>query len=97
MKSKISINELISIINQANIIDIRSVQSYNNNHIPNSINIPFDKLILNPDQYLNKNNIYYIYCQKGLSSGSICRILDNLGYKIIEIDGGYENWIMNVK
>ena len=97
MKSKISIDELISIINQVNIIDIRSVQSYNNNHIPNSINIPFDKLILNPELYLDKNTFYYIYCQKGLSSSNVCRILNNLGYKLINIDGGYENWIMNIK
>ncbi len=93
--SKISINDLKPIINQVNIIDIRGVQSYNNNHIPNARNIPFEKLILNPSYYLNKNEKYYIYCQKGLSSNNICKILLNLGFDVVEIDGGYEAWIIN--
>lgn len=82
------------IINQINIIDIRSVQSYNNNHIPNAKNIPFEKLITNPSQYLNFTEKYYIYCQKGLSSENVCKILNNIGYNVINIDGGYESWIL---
>ena len=42
-----------------NIIDIRSEQSYNNNHIPGAINIPFEKLIVNPEKYLNKDQKYF--------------------------------------
>lgn len=94
MKTKISINDLMPIINQINIIDIRSVQSYNNNHIPNAKNIPFEKLIINPSQYLNLNEKYYLYCQKGLSSENVCKILNNIGYNVINIEGGYESWIL---
>lgn len=93
--NSISINDLMPIINQINIIDIRSVQSYNNNHIPNARNIPLEKLITEPSQYLKKNEQYYIYCQKGLSSESICSILTKLGYNVISIDGGYESWILS--
>ncbi len=93
--NKISINDLMPIINQINIIDIRSVQSYNNNHIPNARNIPLEKLITEPSQYLNKNEQYYIYCQKGLSSENICSILSKLGYSVVSIDGGYESWILS--
>ena len=94
MKASISINDLITIINQINIIDIRSVQSYNNNHIPNSKNIPFEKLIANPSLYLNFSDKYYLYCQKGLSSENVCKILNNIGYNVVNIDGGYESWIL---
>ncbi|MCI8778030.1 MAG: rhodanese-like domain-containing protein [Bacilli bacterium] len=92
--NKISISDLMLIIDQINIIDIRSIQSYNNNHIPNARNIPLEKLITQPEQYLNKMEKYYIYCQKGLSSENVCSILSNLGYNVISIDGGYENWIL---
>lgn len=95
MIAKISITDLIPIINQINIIDIRSIQSYNNNHIPGAKNIPFEKLITNPTLYLNKNEKYYIYCQKGLSSENVCQILASLGYDVVNIDGGYESWIIN--
>lgn len=94
MISKISINELINIIGRVNIIDIRSIQSYNNNHIPDARNIPFEKLIMNPSEYINKNEKYYIYCQKGLSSSNACKILSSVGYDVIDIEGGYENWIL---
>lgn len=78
-----------------NIIDIRSIEKYNNNHIPNSINIPLEKLLSNFDKYLDKNKKYYIYCQKGIQSKKVCQILKNSGYDIINIIGGYETWILN--
>jgi len=59
--NKISISDLMLIIDQINIIDIRSIQSYNNNHIPNARNIPLEKLITQPEQYLNKMEKYYMH------------------------------------
>lgn len=93
----ISINELLKKGKDAYIIDIRSNQSYNNNHIPNAKNIPSQTLISNYNKYLDKNNTYYIYCQKGSSSIKVCSLLNNLGYKTININGGYEAWILSDK
>jgi len=78
-----------------NIIDIRSIEKYNNNHITNSMNIPLDQLLLNFNKYLDKNEKYYIYCQKGIQSKKMCQILKNSGYDVINIIGGYESWILN--
>ncbi len=93
MLSNISIEEL-SKIKVPNLIDIRSIENYNNNHIPNAINIPFDKLIKNPNNYLKYNETYYIYCQKGYSSLNVCRLLASKGYKVINVLGGYEEWLL---
>ena len=41
MISSISVKEMLK-INPSNIIDIRNIQNYNNNHIPNAINVPFE-------------------------------------------------------
>ena len=76
------------------IILFRSIQNYNNNHIPNAINIPFEKLITNPSKYLNPNIKYFIYCQKGITSKRICNLLYNQGYNVVNIIGGYEEWVM---
>ena len=90
----LSINpEELKNINE-NIIDLRNNEKYNSSHIPNSINIPAEKLLKNPQQYLNKNETYYLYCQKGISSYNMCRILIKLGYKTININGGYERWLL---
>ncbi|MBE6138431.1 MAG: rhodanese-like domain-containing protein [Firmicutes bacterium] len=91
----ISIRDLKKIVHTASIIDIRSIASYNNNHIPGSKNIPFEVLISKPDKYLNKSDIYYIYCQKGHKSLKVCQILNSLGYSTKNIIGGYEAWILD--
>ena len=87
MLESISIHELD---NKTNIIDIRSIEKFNNNHIEGAINIPFDKLVANPDKYLKKGVVYYIYCQRGMQSKKTCLILRNKGFNAINIEGGYE-------
>ena len=93
MKS-ISISEFNNIKNKR-VIDIRSIEKYNSNHIEGSINITADKLLYNPEKYLNRNDIYYIYCQRGIQSKKICIVLQNKGYNVINIEGGYESWVMS--
>ena len=56
--------ESISVIdlknmNFVNLIDIRSVEKYNSNHIMNAINVPLEQLLLRPEKYLNKKKKYY--------------------------------------
>ncbi len=95
MIQNISINDLLKINDKLNIVDIRSIQSYNNNHIPGAINIEASNLVSNPSKYLNPSMRYYIYCQKGLTSRKVCQILTNYGFKVTNILGGYEEWILS--
>ena len=90
----ISLQELAN-ITAPHIIDIRPPLNYNNGHIPKAINIPYNSLIINPSKYLNKNENYYIYCKKGITSAGLCKLLSNMGYKTYSISGGYENWVLN--
>ncbi len=78
-----------------NIIDIRSIEKYNNGHITGAINIPMEQLLIRPEKYLDKTQKYYIYCQKGIQSRKLCQILVNNGYSVTNISGGYESWIIN--
>lgn len=94
MISNISVQELQDKIGVSNIIDIRSNQSYNNNHIPGAINIPMERLLVEPKKYLQASTVYYIYCQKGISSPKLCQILNRMGYHTVNISGGYEEWIL---
>ena len=92
--NSISIFDLNKLKN-INIIDIRSIEKYNDNHIYGAKNIPANKLILNPDKYLMKLDKYYIYCQKGIQSKKICLMLKSKGYNVVNVEGGYEAWILN--
>lgn len=93
MIPSINIKDLIN-KNISNIIDIRSIESYNNNHIPNAINIPFEKLIVEPNKYLERNKTYYLYCRSGFTSKKACEILIRMGFNTVNINGGYEEWIL---
>lgn len=81
-------------LSSVNIIDIRSEEKYNDNHIINACNIPFNKLIYSPDRYLDRDQVYYIYCQKGRKSIQLCSILSSKGFNVVNIIGGYEAWIL---
>ena len=94
MFESISVNDLKK-LNNINLIDIRSIEKYNNNHIMNAVNIPLQQILINPDKYLDRKNKYYIYCQKGMQSRKLCQILVSSGYNVVNISGGYEAWIIN--
>ena len=89
MMNSISISELKKISNPI-IIDIRDNYSYNISHIKNAINIPYYNLLNNYSHYLNKNNIYYLYCDEGKQSNEISKRLNSFGYNIKSIEGGFK-------
>lgn len=89
----ISVNELLTKTN-INIIDIRSIEKYNDNHIDGARNIPMILLLKDPSKYLEFGQTYYVYCQKGINSIKVCRELNNRGYKLVNIIGGYEGWLL---
>lgn len=94
MFESISVTDLKQ-LNNPNLIDIRSIEKYNNKHIMNAVNIPLEQLLIKPEKYLNKERKYYIYCQKGVQSRKLCQILINSGYNVVNVSGGYEAWILN--
>ena len=71
--------------NDGVIIDLEDVITYSNNHLPNSINIPYDMLMFNYKEYLDKNKKYYLYCSKGRKSKKATEILKFYGYNVDQI------------
>jgi len=94
MIESISVSELKK-LNNINLIDIRSIEKYNDKHILNARNISMEQLLINPNKYLNRYEKYYIYCQKGIQSRKLCQILTNNYYNVTNVIGGYEAWILN--
>lgn len=76
------------------IIDIREQEEFFKGRIDKAINIPYNKLIFNPSKYLVKGEVYYIYCNSGIKSKKAVDILNNLGYKCVNVDGGYYNYLL---
>ena len=76
------------------IIDIRSRDKYNINHIPGAINIEYLELLSNPNRYLNKNDTYYLYCTSGYTSSIVVDKLNIMGFNTVNIDGGFNNYLL---
>lgn len=55
----------------------------NDNHLfSNSIHIPYEKLLINHRELLDKNKKYYIYCNGGVKSKRTVNILEFYGYDV---------------
>ena len=76
------------------IIDIRSEASYLKGHIEGAIHIPFTELLQNPAHYLEKEKDYQIYCEHGNKSKFLVDNLKRQGYKCVNIEGGYHNYLL---
>jgi len=75
-----------------NIIDIRDNYQYQLGHIKNARNVPMNFLLTSPDNYLRKDVTYYLCCEFGTRSNRCVRELNHLGYKTINILGGYQEY-----
>ncbi len=64
------------------LIDVKDPISYGEKHNPYSINIYYDKLLMNHKSILDKNKKYYIMCSEGHKSKQAVRILSFYGYDV---------------
>ena len=79
-------------LNNPIIVDIRDNYSYCLGHINRAINIPYYNLLNNYSRYLDKNKVYYLYCDYGKQSAEISKRLNSFGYNTKNIVGGYEGY-----
>lgn len=57
--------------------------NYNDNkNVDNGIHIPYEDLLINHKELLDKNKKYYIYCNGGIKSKKAVNILEFYGYDV---------------
>lgn len=78
--------------NGAILIDVRTVEEYNEGNLKNSILIPYDTI---QDQIASvTNNLdqeIVLYCRSGIRSGKARDTLKEIGYKNVLNAGGYKD------
>lgn len=67
------------------LIDIQKPLDYKEYHHPDSINIEYEKLLLNYKKLLDKNRPYFIVCKKGTKSRKAVSILEYYGYDVTQM------------
>ena len=80
-------------INQSKIIilDVRSEKEYNEGHIKNAVNMPYER-ITNGLKNINNDMIVLVYCSRGGRSMRAAKLLFYKGYKVINVVGGLKEY-----
>ena len=67
------------------LIDVQHPEDYKKNPTPNSKNMYADKLLLNYKTILDRNQKYFIVCNKGTLSKRVVAMLEYLGYDVTQV------------
>lgn len=92
---EIDAKDLDKIIGKKNIIDIREEFEVNMLELKKKkgvFHIEREKLLNSPVEFLNRDEEYYIMCASGGRSFSVTKELENLGYKVVNVNGGIESY-----
>lgn len=80
-----------------NVIDVRTAEEFEAEHLVQANNIPLDLLNQNLAE-IDKNKSYYIYCAAGYRSMIACSILKARGWEnIVNINGGFKSLVSSIK
>jgi len=82
------------------LVDVRTPEEYAEGHLPNAININwYDADFLQqigavPEA---KATTLYVYCKRGGRSSEAAQVLDSLGYRVVDLEGGYDAFLAHQK
>lgn len=92
----VSVAEFATLITDSDVqrLDVRTVAEYSAGHIPGSINAnvldeEFEKVV---EEVLQKDKPVALYCRSGKRSKQAAKILSEKGYKVYELDKGFNAW-----
>lgn len=81
--SKYSINDLVEEFQKtenAVLLDVRTEEEYDEEHIPDSLNIPLDEIGRITDEVPDRATKLYVYCRSGSRAEQSLDFLKKLGY-----------------
>jgi len=70
------------------LLDVRTVGEFHRGHIDGATNIPIDE-IRDRVRGLPTDRTILVYCLTGIRSYFVCRILKQVGYRTVNLSGGY--------
>lgn len=77
------------------LLDVRTPEEVKKGAIENALFINYfdDDFTRKATAKLNKNKPVYLYCRSGNRSSKAAILLKNKGFKVINVLGGYNQWI----
>ena len=76
------------------LVDVRTPKEYSDFHIPGAINVDYknDHFKEMAAKTLDKSKPVMVYCRSGVRSARAMKILENMGYKVYNLDNGIRAW-----
>lgn len=77
------------------ILDVRRPSEFAEGHLKGAILLDWlsDKTFLEGLEKLDKERTHYIYCRSGKRSHAAATLMQSRGFKVVEMEGGYLNWV----
>lgn len=72
------------------IVDVRTAREFARGAIPDSINIPIDELRERISELTSHDLV--VTCEVGMRGHSSALLLEELGFNVLNLDGGYQTW-----
>lgn len=92
----LSVNDFDSFMKVGDVqrLDVRTLAEYSEGHIPGAININVldNSFAAMADSTLRKDRPVALYCRSGKRSKKAAEILSKRGYKVYELDKGFNAW-----
>jgi len=70
------------------LLDVRTRGEFERGHIEGALNIPIDE-IRDRTHELPADRLLLVYCLTGVRSYFVCRVLKQLGFRVLNMSGGY--------
>ena len=72
----------------AKIVDVRTVEEFEDEHYPNALNIPVDQVADRINEFGEKEKPVVVYCATGSRSAYAARVLRSVGFTDVINAGG---------
>lgn len=76
------------------LLDVRSSSEYRGGHITKAVNVPLNKIT---GYQGAKDNPVYLICQSGMRSKNAAKQLKKMGYNVINVRGGMNQWTGKIR
>lgn len=82
------------------IIDVRTIEEYNEGHVNNAISLPNEEIVIGSEKVTtmlpNKDQMFLVYCRSGKRAADASTKLVNMGYINVYSFGGIIDWSYEV-
>ena len=93
----LSVEDFVNVINDPEVqrLDVRTVAEYSEGHIPGSMNVNVldESFAAVADSVLQLSRPVALYCRSGKRSKKAAHILSEKGFKVYELETGFNGWV----